>query len=518
MGDSPPLWLGALVLVLLALPSIGRGDGFSAHGFKPDDTAWYSAIAVQTLRDSWQCRNLPGVIMWGPKGYPNGGISSMVGTPYFNKPPLAFVVHGFFLWALGAVPAAARLPSIVAAALTVWFVTLTAARLVGRTGGVVCGLVLALTLEFVRHTQAFSLDLWLALWCAAAAWGVVRAQDAAEHQRPVAKWMVLAGVMLGASLMTKPLVGLIMLPIFAAWLIWERPSRTSRWLVLCGVAATAAAIVALPWHAYVAMLAGNEFTDQYFGREIADRAAGSIANLNQDAGNPLYYLAILGGTYWPWLIACVLGAWAAVRMSAQMAKPARSLLRLGLTASLVWLVVLSVFPDKRPRYLLVAYPFMAMLAGAWVEWAAASGRFAWLVSIRRVLVAWCVPTAAVVGVVLAVADPGKPRDKQYDELLAWLNTEYGSMDRAMDSLSIGAFSGQRAAVLYLETGRWPIPTRDNAGRRICEPDPGNAVIYHTRDGLSPGKTEEVVFQSGDITVTRLRERPWEPKQVADPGE
>lgn len=535
----PPLWLPALVLLLLTLPSIGRGDGFSPRGFKPDDTAWYSAIAVQTWRDFAEGKTeLPGWELFGPRAMVDTGEKGPmpIEVPYYNKPPLAFVVHGFFLWLLGAIPAAARLPSILAAAATVWVVTRIGSRAINLQAGVTCGLALALTLEFVRHTQAFSLDLWLTLFSACATWAVVAARDdSPRHIHCLVTYAWFAGVMIGLSLLTKPLVGLIMVPIFLAWLILERPASTPRWSIFCIAITFTAAVVAFPWHWLMNLGTDGVFMDQYFGREIADRAAGGISNLNQDAGNPLYYLAILGETYWPWLAACIVGAWAALRPmhdvpidteAGVFRRRAHSLMRLGLMAAMVWLVVLSVFPDKRPRYLLVAYPFMAMLAGAWIDWAAASGRYVWLNDVRRFVFAWCLPAAAVLGVVLAVADPGKPRDKQYDELLTWLETQPGApwwddrdgLNSAMRNLYIGGFSGQRAAVLYLETGLWPVPTDPNNDGERLQPNPGALIVYHVRDGLAPGSNEEAVFRSGDLTVTRLRELPWEPQDITDPGE
>src|SRR5687767_7527832 len=82
--------LPALALLAVTLPHLEQGD------FRTD-TGWYSAIGLQ----AWRTGEL-----WTLYGEP--------GQPYFNKPPLAFWVHGLALRLLGPSVLAARLPTVLA--------------------------------------------------------------------------------------------------------------------------------------------------------------------------------------------------------------------------------------------------------------------------------------------------------------------------------------------------------------------------------------------------------------------
>src|SRR5262245_48789089 len=154
--------LPAVVTLALAIPHLGQGE-FSV------DTGWYSAVALQAWRDG--AHGHPGAL-WTLMGV--GGQGAEGGVPYFNKPPLAFWIHGLALWAMGPTLAAARLPSVLAAVLAVITSAAVARRLAGPRVGLWAGLLLATTPEFTRHARAFSLDMWLTLFMLLSLWCIVR--------------------------------------------------------------------------------------------------------------------------------------------------------------------------------------------------------------------------------------------------------------------------------------------------------------------------------------------------------
>jgi 4-amino-4-deoxy-L-arabinose transferase-like glycosyltransferase len=82
-----------------------------------------------------------------------------------------------------------------------------------------------------------------------------------------------AGVPLGLALMTKPLMGFLVVPLAAGWLVWIGQARWA-WKLIG--AAVVAVLVAAPWHVSMIALHGREFLAQYFGAEIAERAAGRL--------------------------------------------------------------------------------------------------------------------------------------------------------------------------------------------------------------------------------------------------
>jgi len=485
-----PVAIPLILFLCVTLPHLGDGD------WRRSDSGWYSAIGLQAWRDA---------SLWTLQGEP--------GQPYFNKPPVAFWIHGLSLHVVGTGAWQARLPTVLAGAGCVVLTSLIAWRLAGRRAGLASGTVLALTYEFFRRTREISLDMWQTLFLlgflallveGATRWGAARP----PARRPDAwLWALASGVSLAAALMTKPLVGLVAIPIVLAWLAWERRLRLASW-VLAGSALGVG--LASIWHVAMVVEHGEAFKGQYFGAEIGGRAAGTLDTESPGVG---FYLKTIVGSYWPWLIA-VAGAvvlWA--RRGALTS--AGSLEKLGVVWALGWLVLLEVFPDRRDRYALVLWPGLAWLAGLGLA-VAAPAVAPGLRRAGRVAERW-MTLAAVVGAVAFALVPvsvQRPINPQWPALFAWLD-EQGLEE---GDLWQGAFQGSRGARLYLRYGWWPVTTRNRWDEFVAEPPEGALLVYHRRDGLAPGINEEVVYQGGDLGVTRLGPGGWRPVEVDDPGE
>ncbi|MEL7472444.1 MAG: glycosyltransferase family 39 protein [Planctomycetota bacterium] len=465
--------LPTITLLAVALPKLGQGDFRS-------DTGWYSAIALQAVRTGeW----------WT--------LYADLGQPYFNKPPLAFWVHGLALRIFGVSLEAARLPTVLAA-LGVVLATVGVVRAAsGPRVALVAGMALALTYEFFRRTREISLDMWQLLWLMLAFWLVVIA-----WRRQRWGWLAVAGVPIGLALMTKPLVGLVVLPMVAAWLVWNGWTRRLGWLALGGVTAV---LIAGPWHLSMWLIHGEEFARQYFGAEIA----GRVEHLVVAADTPpwWWYAKLVGSSYWPWLAFVGLGLWAWLRgrgLSRLAAGP-----RLAIIWLVVWVVVLTVFPDKRPRYALVLWPVLAWVAGLWLAnrpWAfLRGGRWTWEAFAAAAVVVGAVVSWSPVRV-------QRPPNPQWGEMFEWMRAH----DVDEGELWQGAFTGIRGCRVYLEFGWWPVPTRNRWGEVIAEPPVGSLLGYHADDQLAPGANESVLFESGKLRVTRLGAGGWSPIPTAKP--
>ncbi|MGE4196640.1 MAG: ArnT family glycosyltransferase [Phycisphaerales bacterium] len=496
-----------VVFLALALPKIHQGE-FSV------DTGWYAAIAHQAWSDAASGNSSA---LWTLMGV--GGREG--GVAYFNKPPLAFWIHGALLWALGPELWAARLPTVLAGAGTIVLLVHAARRACGPRVALTAGLVLATTLEFIRHAHAVSLDMWNAMFlfgalaCQArslAAGGPGDSMESVGGAGPArARWLgsaVGAGVFVGAALMTKPLLGLVAPAMFAAAGLVQRRPRWWRAPLVCLVTSL---LVAAPWHVSMIALHGEAFTTQYFGKEIAERAAGDSDNVNRSAASAFYYVRELAASGWPWALTCLLALVALVRR--QRLSRVAGLAALLTIWTLGWFVLLSAFPDKRPRYLLVLYAPAAWLSALWIVNIAP--RVVRRAARRAGDVA--VPAAVAAGMIIALAPITlhKPQSREWDDFFAELARHPGR------PLWQGAFNGSRAARVYLVTGRWPIPTHDTSGKRLPgrppstpttppTPPAGALIAYHSRDGAGPGPNERVVFQGADLTITELQTEPWSP--------
>lgn len=455
-----PLWklvgLPCLVLLLFTLPHLDQGD------FRRD-SGKYAAVGHYL----WS-----GASWWQPSLGPE--------TPYFNKPPLALWVHGAFLKILGVNLVAARLPSILAALGILSLSVLTVRLWSTRAEALTSGMILALTYEFFRRTREISLDQWQLLFVMAAVYLFARAVR--RQNRSGLPW---AGLPLGLALLCKPLVALGTLPIFVVWLLCVR-RKDWVWLVP-GTILPVALLVALPWHLAMWNHFGNAFTQQYFGHEILDRAAGQLSR-----NPPLFFLDLLARTYWPWALAVVFAVWKRFFSGSPHRRAGRDLVVLGGSWCLLVLIFISVFPDKKVNYALPLYPMLS--------WVAAAGvcRVPWR-ALRRYYargLPWLAPvaTAALVLVSLLPIQFQEPPKGDWPRLLAWLKQQAISPQ----SLVSADLSHGDLAYFYLKTGHW-LPAEPPGATAALE------ALVLTR--AAQAVSREPVFQAGGLAIVKAASSP-----------
>lgn len=498
-----PYALPAILWLALTLPTIGQGD-YAA------DSAWYSAIGLQ----AWRTGEL-----WTLMGPP--------GQPYFNKPPLPFWIHGLILWLLGPSVWAARLPTVIAGLCCVLLTVRLTRAFVDRYTASAAGLVLALTYEFFRRSFEISLDIWQLVFMLGAVTLLTRdaydAQTSTHANEPTAQAtgfsrrssLLAAGACLGLALLCKPMVALIAIPFIGVWWIAEHRSRALPGLVLVLLGAL---IVAAPWHLSMISIHGGEFTKQYFGAEVAARAAGEITASTLWNKPWWFYLEQLITTGWAWLALAALGT---LDLALGKLRPAaRPLARLGLIWFIGWLLVLSIFPDRRDRYAVVLHPSLALLAAVWLDSKMAFARIAPR-SPR-----WIIAGSVAVGMGLMIATLAGARihrnvDRQWPELFAFLRAQGWPDDARTPALWAAGFAPHRSARIYLEFGQWATPTRNRWNDLVVDParafKPGDLLIYHRRDGWTPGPDEPLLWQSQDLEV-RQYHGTWAPTATHDPGD
>ncbi|MFG0327970.1 MAG: ArnT family glycosyltransferase [Phycisphaerales bacterium JB037] len=445
------------VLCLLAatLPHLDQG------GYRKD-TGRYAAVGLQAWRDGHA---------WTLYLHPEE-------PPYFAKPPLAFWIHGLSMHALGVQVWAARLPSILAAAGCVLLTVLIARAFFRRPSALAAGVTLAFTYEFFRRAREISLDLWQLLFLLGALWLV----SVAITRNRRALWL-LAGIPIGLALMTKPLAALTAYPLLIVWLLWIGRARLIPW---CLGGMGVALAVALPWHGSMYAIHGSAFTDAYFGSEVVARAQGEI-----QTRSPLYFVSIISRTYWPWLIPATLGVVEFVRRRRELTpgSPAGMGLRLAIVWALGWLVLLSAFPDKHPRYALPIYPALALLAGWWTASCAPAALRGALHRARPFVAPGAV--AVLVLVSLLPIRFQRPRHADWRELSEFLADKSPDLvwSRFMGSNDRGEF--------YLDQGYWP-RSADGPDGAISPDLPEGALIVTKHTGeLMPHAPGRVVFESSD---------------------
>jgi 4-amino-4-deoxy-L-arabinose transferase-like glycosyltransferase len=400
-----------LILLAVTLPHLEQGD------FRRD-TVRYAAV---------------GLHMWN-----DGSLLVPQLNPeklYFNKPPMAFWIHGFFLKIFGANLPAARLPSVLAAVGVLVFSMLSVRNLGTRREAVVSGIVLALTYEFFRRTREISLDFWQLFFVMLAVWLVTQAIRQERHLL-----VILCGIPIGLALLCKPLVALFALPIFAIWLLMARRAGLIPWIFLGAL--PVAILVAAPWHLYMYSTFGACFTNQYFIHEVIDRARGT-----DQPSSIFFYLAENLRTYWPWMIGLIAAVY--FRMRQTRPRPARrDFMMLAAVWVVLWLVALSIFPDRKPNYALPIYPMLAWIVSWGICRISAPALNDWY---ERGL-PWLAP-AVIVLFLAATLAPLKfqaPPEKNWLALIAWIKAN--KIDSAQ--LAYENIDQNDVCYVYLKTGRW----------------------------------------------------------------
>lgn len=187
------IWIPALLALALTVPGLGQGS-------LATDEALYAALAREAL-ERWPALDL-----------------TLLGEPYGNKPPGGFWAMALSFAAFGVTTFAARLPSALAGAACCALVASLARGAFGRGAGLIAGIALAITPDWLRFTSEARLD------AIALAFGLagVRLSVAARGRARNIVLALLAGAAFGVSALVK---GPIVLAPLAVGLVVLREAR-----------------------------------------------------------------------------------------------------------------------------------------------------------------------------------------------------------------------------------------------------------------------------------------------------
>ncbi len=270
------------------------------------------------------------------------------GVFYARKPPLMFWLVALDFKLFGVSTYGAKFWSCAFAVGVCLLTYLVGRRLFGETAGVLAGVMVATFPGVVPNAIDLRLDSAVSFFTVLAVYGALRA---AQDERP--RWLLLPGLAAGLGMMVKPSAAMHVAVLSAVTLAVWRP----RLLVHPYVAGAAglAAAVAAPWHLAMVARHGRQFTDTYFGEQIGSRVAPGGYFFRNLAG----YLGAMAARALPWW---PLGAYALARRSRAGRFEQR-----GMTLAVLWLVAILVLMAVPPlvynRYMVPAYPAVALLAG-----------------------------------------------------------------------------------------------------------------------------------------------------------
>jgi 4-amino-4-deoxy-L-arabinose transferase-like glycosyltransferase len=167
-------WLSVAILSLLCFLlffyGVGAGDLYRTEGLR-------AIIAQEFLRSG------------------NWVVPKLYGEPFFTKPPCMYAAIAFASWPKGHVTEwSARLPSAVAATMTVFLFYWYFARSLGRLGGFLAAFILPLSFAWLDKASAAELDMMQVAWVSAAILFFLRGLEIAEWRAGLREHPEASGV------------------------------------------------------------------------------------------------------------------------------------------------------------------------------------------------------------------------------------------------------------------------------------------------------------------------------------
>ena len=284
-----------------------------------------------------------------------------------------------FIWAIAALSLAQRrvteftavLPSALSGIAGVGMTTLLARRMFGARAGILAGLIVATTWGYVWHARMALADMMVtalviagaaAFWCAVGDRGGAPADGARASARRVP--MALFWLCLGLALGAKGPLGLMPLLPCAAFLVSERGWSGLRALrPLSGVAIVL--LVSLPWALAFALQRETGYVESVVVQDfLGPRLQGW-----RNASEAFFALGPICVGFMPWtpfVPSAVRHGWWRPESD-----ETRRAFRFLVFWVLAYVVVITLLPHKRDRYLLATYPALAvMVAWLWDRWIA----------------------------------------------------------------------------------------------------------------------------------------------------
>jgi 4-amino-4-deoxy-L-arabinose transferase-like glycosyltransferase len=342
-----PLLRLALVLALGAA-AISSLAAFSRDFWSPDEPDFADAVREMNTRGSWL---LP---------YQNG-------VPYSEKP-------AFYYWTMAATtpftggdvhPGALRVPSVVSGAFLVFGATLLAGFAGGRREALFAGAVTAVSPLVFWQAQFIQIDaLFTALLFAAFVAQMLVELDAGRRGR----WVWAFHLLLPLAVLTKGPLAIVLTGLVA--LVRCALARSVRPVLdlrpFRGVLVFVALVV--PWYWFATRAGGPEYTYDLIVKQNWVRFFHAFDHIQPW----WFYLEKMWGDFAPWTLPAVVAPFT-LRSSGLLSR--RPELKWSLTVVLTVLVFLSTSDSKQGKYLLVVYPFAAvLLAAAACEWERRAGR------------------------------------------------------------------------------------------------------------------------------------------------
>ncbi|MBK8551814.1 MAG: glycosyltransferase family 39 protein [Ignavibacteria bacterium] len=213
--------------------------------------------------------------------------SHSVGKFYSASHPPLLIWLGYFVTLIfGVNSIALKLIVFILSLLCVLLILLIGKKLFSAEIGFYAALIFCSNIIFEVFSQRFQFDIPYSFFILLSFYLIFLYNDSLEL-----KYLILSGISFGCCLMTKILVGFyIPMILFISFLfIKDKVNYKLKDIIILTAIGIAAA---LPWHLYMLLEFGSEFTDYFFKFHIYDRAFQGV-ELNQKSSGAFYHINYL---------------------------------------------------------------------------------------------------------------------------------------------------------------------------------------------------------------------------------
>lgn len=274
-------------------------------------------------------------------------------------------ITGGLGFARGIAPWALRLPSILAATALVFGMRAWARRFLDLKISESGMLILLTTPIWIWQAQAIQIDM---LFSALLAWswmswiagyliqsGLAPAKRVGESRR----WFILGYISLGLAVMAKgPLALVLSGAVVLSFLCWQRDWSSLRGtMLLSGIFVVLG--ITLPWYLAAGIRGGPQYLYTMVIHQNVTRALSAWDHIQ-----PWWrYFGYLAADFFPWSLLVPFAIFAAIKNRAAL----KAVDRFSILACIIPLVLLSLSKSKQGKYLLVIYPFLAMIVSSQLQ-------------------------------------------------------------------------------------------------------------------------------------------------------
>lgn len=274
-------------------------------------------------------------------------------------------VTGGLGFARGIAPWALRLPSILAATALVFGFRAWARRFLDPGISESGTLIVLTTPIWIWQAQAIQIDM---LFSALLAWswmswiagyliqsGLVLAKRDGESRR----WFMIGYISLGLAVMAKgPLALVLSGAVVLSFLSWQKDwSSLRRTGLLSGILVLLG--ITLPWYLAAGIRGGPQYLYAMVVHQNVTRALSAWDHIQ-----PWWrYFGYLAVDFFPWSLLVPLALFAAIKNRAAL----KAVDRFSILACVIPFILLSLSRSKQGKYLLMIYPFLAMIVASQLQ-------------------------------------------------------------------------------------------------------------------------------------------------------